>query len=124
MEKKRWPLFIHVTIGIVLAFSIVAVVNIGIIVALAKSFTKSVTEFLTPLDYKAQKSIPVQQLKNWHSSPLNISIPQPIQLPNIAENKQNDYPPEDHPSKWDYIESANKKCWFHKTTREKICTDK
>ena len=35
-----------------------------------------------------------------------------------------DMPPEEHAHKWDFIESASKKCWIHKITSKKICVNK
>ncbi|WP_157198161.1 hypothetical protein [Methylomonas sp. DH-1] len=36
-------------------------------------------------------------------------------------NTDTDYPPNEHRSKWDYIKSAGKICWYHRQTRAKVC---
>ncbi|WNB78046.1 hypothetical protein [Methylomonas koyamae] len=38
-----------------------------------------------------------------------------------TRNNDTDYPPNEHPSKWDYIKNADKVYWYHKQTRAKVC---
>lgn len=126
MENRRWPLFVQITLGIILALAIVTIANIGLTITMINSLSNTVNEFLTPLEGTTKAAEPIKKATKLIYSPLDTQrYTQPLKItPKSTENFDDDYPPEEHPSKWDYIESHSKKCWFHKTTRDKVCIDK
>ncbi len=42
----------------------------------------------------------------------------------LKPENTDDTDPRNNPAQWDKIESASKICWFHKSTRKKVCEQK
>lgn len=70
-------------------------------------------------------------LKNHpNAAPVNTPTPDFMGTMLNAYNKPlkpentDDADPRNNPAQWDFIESPSKKCWFHKSTRKKVCESK
>lgn len=59
--------------------------------------------------------------------PVQTPLPDPLKIMNHELTKPlppintDDRNPHHNPINWDKIESTSKVCWFHKTTRRKVC---
>jgi|GEM_PF-4754105 len=96
--KREKPLWAQITLGICIS---------GIVLSLMELFTG--IGLLAMFGMTLTKTI---------SQPMFMPTPTEATPQKLAES---DYPPSEHPSKWDYIKSAEKTCWYHKRNRTKIC---
>ena len=99
-KKEGLPIYLQVTIGIILAGIIMTGISfagsVGVIFAVSNFFEQAI---------KSNSTI----------KPTSISYETVV---------HSDTNPIEHPEYWNEIESKDKKCWFHKTTNKKICIAK
>lgn len=71
------------------------------------------------LYYKKHPDAP--RIKEPTSNALGIAVGEAFRIPLPTNNDDSD--PRKNPEQWDSIASSSKKCWFHKSTRKKVCED-
>ena len=107
-SKSSFPVF-----GTVM---VLTVFGLGILWSLSTLKIKPVLTLPQPYASQPNYTAPVNTVSNtFIANNLSTGIPQRVQLP------ADDDDPRTNPSQWDFISSKDKKCWFHKQTRRKVC---
>lgn len=116
--KSNLPIWQQVTLGVVIAGTSLTAIQFARDWSYTIMALNTLEAMFIPFTNELKKSEPIPRQALTYS-PIIYNTTAPLRENGPASHP--DYPPNEHPSKWDYIKNADKVCWYHKQTRAKVC---